>query len=91
MSAASQEVVDLVNRLDRDRSDSDAAESVRAAAKLAPHAFSPAVKAILYTDVRVLASSVLLDALIELDSSRDPPLLHATCVEAVRHGWDRGE
>lgn len=90
-SAASQEVVNLVNRLDLDPSDTEAAESLRAAARLAPDAFSDAVKEMLYTDVRLLASPVLLEVLVQLDSSEDPPVLHSLCTDAVRDGWARAE
>lgn len=91
LSAAAQEVVELVNRLDLDPADTDAAESLRAASRLAPDAFTDDLKAMLYTDARVLRSPVLLDALLNLDSQGDPPALHSLCHDAVSEGWGRGE
>ena len=91
LSAAGQEVVDLVNKIDLDPADSDAAESLRAAARLAPDSFADELKVMIYTDARLLRSSVLLDALLHLDSERDPPALHSLCLEAVREGWGRAE
>jgi hypothetical protein len=91
LSAAGQEVVDLVNRLDLDPADSEAAESLRAAARLAPDAFADELKEMLYTDARLLRSPVLLDALLHLDSEGDPPALHSLCQEAVCAGWGRAE
>lgn len=91
LSAAAQEVVELVNRLDLDPADTEAAESFRAAAKLAPDAFTDDLKAMLYTDARVLRSPVLLDALINLDSHGDPTALHSLCHDAASEGWGRAE
>lgn len=91
LSAAGQEVVELVNRLDRDPADTEAAESLRAAARLAPEAFAVELKEMLYTDARMLRSSVLLEVLLHLDSEDDPPGLHSLCHEAVCESWGRVE
>lgn len=91
LNAAAQEVVDLVNRLDLDPADTDAAESLRAASRLAPDAFTDDVKAMLYADARVLRLPVLLDALLNLDSHDDPAALHSLCHDAVSEGWARAE
>lgn len=91
LSAASQEIVDLLNTLDLEPADSEAAESLRAAARLAPDAFEDELKEMLYTDARLLRSPVLLDALLHLDSEADPAALHSLCHEAVCEGWGRAE
>lgn len=91
LSAAGQEAVDLINRLDLDPADTEAAESLRAAAQLAPEAFADELKAMLYTDARLLRSSVLLDVLLHLDAEDDPVGLHSLCHDAVCDGWGRSE
>lgn len=91
LSAAGQEVVDLVNKLDLDPADMEAAEALRAAAQLAPETFADELKEMLYTEARLLRSPVLLEVLLHVDSDADPPVLHSLCLAAVREGWGRAE
>ncbi len=87
LSAASQEAIDAVNRLDADASDGTAADSLRDAAQLAPDSFPEAVREMLYEDAWLLRRPVFLEVLITLDSQDDPPSLHSLCVDAVVNGW----
>ena len=89
LSAASQEIVALINRIDLEPSDRDAEESLRGHARLAPDEFTDAVKSMLYTDTRVLRSSVLLEVLLAVDTPGSR--LHELCLNAVREGWGRTE
>ncbi len=91
LSAAGQEVVDLVNKLDLDPADTAAAEALRAAARLASEVFADELKEMLYTDARLLRSPVLLEVLLQLDSDVDSPVLHSLCQEAVCEGWGCAE
>jgi hypothetical protein len=91
LSAAGQAAVDLVNRLDLNPADAEAAESLRASAELVPDAFTEPLREMLYTDARLLKSPVLLDTLLRLDSGADPPALHALCRAAVSERWGRAE
>ena len=87
LSAASQEVIGAVNRLDADTSDRNAADSLRDAARLAPDSFPRDVKEMLYKDAQLLRRAVLLEVLIALDSQDGPPALHSLCVDAAVDGW----
>ncbi len=91
ITAAAQKVIEAVNKLDADSSDTDAADFLRDAARLAPDSFPEAVKKMLYSDAQVLKRPVLLEALVLLDSPSDPPALHPLCVDAVADGWARAE
>ena len=90
LPASSQELVELVNRIDLEPSDTDACESIRAMARLAPDAFADDIKEMLYTDTRVLRSSVLLDVLVRVATSGGQQI-HGLCLDAVRGGWGRDE
>lgn len=87
-SAAAQEIVDFVNILDADRSDNEAADRLRALAKLAPEAFDE-VRNLLYVEAGQLRLPVLLEVLVELDPDSGSPSLHALCVSAVSGDWAR--
>ena len=87
-SAAAQEVVELVNRLDVDRLDKDTARQIRSLAALAPEAFEE-VKDLLYIEVGQLRSPVLLEVLVRLDRDSGSPDLHSLCVSAVADAWAR--
>ncbi|MDE0116181.1 MAG: hypothetical protein OXT07_06140 [bacterium] len=87
LSAASQEVIGAVNRLDANPTDRNAAVSLRDAARLAPDSFPVDVKEMLYQDARLLGRAVLLEVLIALDSQDNPPALHSLCVDAAVDGW----
>ena len=91
LSAASQEVIGAVNRLDADPADRNAADSLRDAALLAPDSFPEAVREMLYEDARLLERAVLLEVLVTLDSQDGPPALHSLCVDAVVNGWASAE
>lgn len=90
-SAASQEIVDLVNKLDHNQYDEQAAESLQELVKLAPEAFSDEVKKILYAAVKQIKLPVILDVLVTLDSPMDRSVLRSLCVMAVQEGWGRSE
>ena len=85
LSATSQEIVALINRIDLEPSDTDAYESLRGHARLAPDAFTDDIKALLYTDTRMLRSSVLLEVLLAVDTAGAQ--LHELCLSAVREHW----
>ena len=89
LPATSQEIVGLVNRIDLDPYDADVHDSIRNLARLAPDAFTDDIKEMLRTDARMLQSSVLLDVLLEVDTSGAQ--LHELCLEAVRKGWGIAE
>ncbi len=91
LSAASQEVIEAVNKLDADVSDIDAADSLLDAAKLAPESFPEAVKEMIYQDAWQLRQAVLLEVLVALDSQDSPPALHSLCVDAAVNGWASAE
>ena len=89
LAATGQEIVGLINRIDLEPSDTDAQESIRALARLAPDSFADDVKEMLYTDARMLRSSVLLGVLVAVDMPGAQ--LHGLCLDAVRGGWGRAE
>ena len=89
LSATSQEIVALINRIDLEPSDTDAYEFLRGHAHLAPDAFTDDIKALIYTDTRMLRSSVLLGVLLAVDTSGSQ--LHELCLNAVREHWGRTE
>ena len=90
LAATSQEIVGLINRIDLEPSDTDAQESIRALARLAPDSFADDMKEMLYTDARMLRSSVLLGVLVAVGMPGGAPL-HELCLNAVREGWGRDE
>ena len=90
LPAASQEIVALMNRIDLDPSDTDAQETFRDLARLAPDVFAQDIKEMLYTDTRMLNSAVLLDALLSVDMPGGSQL-HELCLNATREGWGRVE
>ena len=85
LSATSQEIVALINRIDLEQGDTDAYESLRDHARLAPDAFTDDIKELLYSDTRLLQSSVLLEVLLAVDTPG--PQLHDLCLNAVRENW----
>ena len=89
--ATSREIVELVNKLDIDKSDKRAAESLRKLVELTPDVFSEEVMQILYASAEQLKIPVLLDVLVTLDSQIDRSLLHSLCVVGVQEGWGRSE
>ena len=89
LSATSQEIVRLINRIDLEPADGEAYESLRDHARLAPDAFTDDIKALLYTDTRMLRSSVLLEVLVTVDTPGSQ--LHDLCLDAVREHWGRTE
>ncbi|MDE0138832.1 MAG: hypothetical protein OXM57_05910 [bacterium] len=91
LSAAAQQVVGLVNRVDLHRWDEEAANELRAAAELAPEVFSDEIKQMLYVDADQLRIPVLLEVLLRVDASTGSALLHSLCVSAVRDGWAQSE
>lgn len=91
LDAFAQEVVALVNRVDINPSDAEAAESLRTASRLTPDAFGPELVEMLAADAQELHSSVLLDVLIAIHGPSDPEPLHSLCVRAVGEGWGRAE
>ena len=90
LPASGQEIVRLINRIDLEPSDSDAHESIRELAHLAPDAFADEIKEMLYASARMLRSSVLLDVLLVVDTAGDEEL-HELCLDAVRENWGRTE
>ena len=90
LPASSQQIVELINRLDLDPSDTDAHDSIRDHARLTPDAFADEVKEMLYTDARLLRSAVLLEVLMEVGTPSDATL-HELCLNAAREGWGRAE
>jgi hypothetical protein len=92
LSAAAQGLVELLNRLDGDAGDAEAAESLTASARLTPEAFTPEVREILLTDTVALSSSEMLDALVSLDEAgvlSDDPRLRGLARRAMEDGWGR--
>lgn len=87
-SAAAQEIIGLVNRLDLDPSDDEASASLSDLVELAPEAFEE-VKDLLYVDTGQLRLPVLLEVLVGLDAGSGSADLHSMCVAAVRDGWAR--
>ena len=87
-SAAAQELVGLLNRLDVDGRDNEAADQLRALARLAPEAFDE-IKDLLYVEVGQLRLPVLLEVLVDLDAGSGSSGLHSLCVSAVSDGWGR--
>lgn len=87
LSAADQELIELVNRLDLERPDEEAADALRTAAQLAPETFSDAVRAMLHVDARQLTLPVLVEVLVTLGASTRPDELHSLCVVAASDGW----
>ena len=87
-SAAAQEIVDVVNMLDVDRSDNYAADRLRDLAELAPEAFDE-VRDLLHNEADQLRLPVLLEVLVDLDAGSSSPGLHALCLSAVREDWAR--
>lgn len=91
LSAAAQEVVELVNRLDLHRWDDEAARELRTVAELAPEVFSDEIKQMLYVDADQLRIPVLLEVLLQVEVSTGSAVLHSLCVSAVRDGWGQSE
>ena len=93
LSASSQEVVNLVNRVDIDESDGEAGRSLVAMAQLDTGAFPVEIEQMLLLDARTLRSSVFLGVLVKLNLARatDSVELRSLCVEAVREGWAEDE
>ena len=91
LSAAGQELVDAVNGLDAGTPDANAAASLRTAAQLASETFPDSIKEMLYRDALLLKHGVFVEALVMLESPKDPPALHSLCVDAVADGWGRAE
>jgi hypothetical protein len=92
LPAVAQGLVELVNRLDMDGSDVEAAESLTASARLTPEAFMREVQEILLTDAGALSSSAVLDALVSLDEAgvlSDGPRLRGLARRAMEDGWGR--
>lgn len=87
LSAQCQHVIELINRVDLDATDTEAAESLLAVAKLSPEAFPAEIKQLLLADTRTSESHALLGVLVELGTAGDFPGLHTLCVVAVRGGW----
>ncbi|MDE0353871.1 MAG: hypothetical protein OXM57_14405 [bacterium] len=87
LDAAAQEVVALVNRLDTDPSDEEAAEMLRTTARLAPDSFPDELKDQFYIDAPLLKLPILVEVLLELDSQASPPELRFLCLTAVRDRW----
>ena len=87
LDAAAQEVVALINRLDTDPSDEDAAEKLRTTARLAPDSFPDEVKDHLYKDAPLLKMPIFVEVLLELEAQANPPQLRSLCVTAVRDRW----
>ena len=90
LPATSQEIVGLINRIDQEGSDTEAQESIRNLARLAPDAFTDDIKTMLYTEARMLRSAVLLDVLLSVERPGGSQL-HELCLDAVREGWGRSE
>ena len=88
LPATSQEIVGLINRIDLESSDTEAQESIKNLARLAPDTFANDIKEMLYADVRTLQSAVLLEVLLSVEQL-DGPRLHELCLDAVREGWGR--
>ncbi len=91
LDAGCQQLVSLINQLDIDPANSEAAEELRTAARLTPEMFVGSIRAMLRTDSQALRSAVLLDVLLLLESGGAQPELHAVCLDAVRAGWALGE
>jgi hypothetical protein len=92
LPAAAQDLVELVNRLDGDGNDAEAAESLTASARLTPEAFTREVQEILLTDAAELSSSAMLDALVFLDEASvlsNGPRLRGLARRAMEDGWGR--
>ena len=87
-SAAAQEIVGLLNRLDADGRDNEAAEQLRTLARLAPEAFDEILD-LLYVEAGQLRLPVLLEVLVDLDQGTDSSGLHSLCVSAVSDHWGR--
>ena len=87
LDAAAHEVVALINRLDTDPSDEDAAEKLRTTARLAPDSFPDEVIAHLYKDAPLLKMPIFVEVLLELEAQANPPQLRSLCVTAVRDRW----
>ena len=90
LPATSQEIVGLINRIDLESSDTEAQESIRNLACLAPDTFADDVKEMLCTEARRLRSAVLLEVLLTVERPGDSRL-HELCLDAVREGWGRAE
>lgn len=87
LDAVSQEVVDLINKLDDDSANKEAKELLRVAAQLTPDAFPDEVKDLLYEDALLLEIPLFVEVLSELDSQANPSKLRSLCVTAVRDKW----
>ena len=87
-SAAAQEIVGLLNMLDVDRSDNEAADRLRDLAKLAPEAFDE-VRNLLHIEAGQLRLPVLLEVLVDLGVGLGSQSLHSLCLSAVRGDWAR--
>jgi hypothetical protein len=92
LPAAAQSLVELVNRLDGNGSDAEAAESLTASARLTPEAFAREVQEILLIDAAASSSSAIVDALVSLDEAgvlSDSPRLRTLACRAMEDGWGR--
>ena len=93
LSGSSQEVVNLINRVDNDESDGEAGRSLVAMAQLDTGAFPVEIEQMLLLDARTLRSSVFLGVLVKLNLARatNSVELRSLCVDAVREGWAKDE
>lgn len=92
--AATQGIVDLVNRIDLDRQDRAAVESLSQQATLIPDAFSSELRAMLLADAQTLESSDLLGVCVQIglhDEHNVDDGLRAVCLHAVSDGWARNQ
>ena len=90
--AAGQGIVALINRIDLDPHDRDAATALGGQADLIPDAFTDELRAIVLGDAESLQSSALLDVSVRLALQDDRPAdpeLRAVCIRALMDGWAR--
>ena len=89
-NSTSQEIVELINRLDLDISDTEAEQQLKETATLLPDALIE-IKDILYEAVADLKSSVLLEVSIAIEGDLNSEKLRSLCVAAVSEGWGSSE
>ena len=90
LTSRSQELVELINRLDCDISDLEAEQRLRETATLLPDAFIE-IKDILYEAVADLKSPVLLEILIAAEGASGSDNLRSLCIAAVSESWSSSE
>lgn len=89
-NSTSQEIVELINRLDLDISDTEAEQKLKETATLLSGTFIE-IKDILYEAVADLKSSVLLEVSIAIEGDLNSDKLRSLCVAAVSEGWGSSE